>query len=104
VTVVYRYAVYSPEGALLEASRAFPLETPPRAQPVADLIARAAESSCERRAGGTIAVWMDPDVQPLAWLEQAAADAIRSFGPGQQPVPQYSWEHTGDHSITLIPL
>lgn len=101
---VYRAALYSFEGDLVRSSLAFPVEDPPRPQPVADLMALAAENSCTENVEGDILIWTDRDAQPPARIELAKPDAARSFGGAVPPVPRYRWKHGYDWTITLIPV
>lgn len=103
-TTVYRAALYSFEGDLVRSSLAFPVEDPPRPQPVADLMALAAESSCSDHAEGAILIWLDRDVEPPVRIEQAEPDARRAFGGCEPEIPRYRWEHGYDWMITLIPV
>lgn len=102
MATVYRAALYSFEGDLVRSSLAFPFEDPPRPQPVADLMALAAENSCTEH--GAILIWVDRDAEPPARLELAKPDAARSFGSAVPPVPRYRWEHGYDWKITLVPV
>lgn len=104
MATVYRAALYSFEGDLVRSSLAFPVEVPPRPQPVADLMALAAESGCGEHVEGDILIWVNRDVEPPARIELAEPDAARSFGGCVPPVPRYRWRRGHDWTITLTPV
>jgi len=99
----YCTALYSPKGDLVKTSPAFPVETTPQPQLVADLVALAAGSGSNEHNVGEVLVWVDPNATPPARIEDATPDARRTFGPAAPPVPRYRWVRGPGWTITLVP-
>jgi hypothetical protein len=101
MTITFRAALYAPSGDLVKTFLAYPVEDPPRPEPVADLIALAAESGGGEHTAGDILIWMDRDAWTPSRIEQAQPDATRTFGPGTPPVPRYRWRRGAGQSVIL---